>query len=189
MLFGIIYLMPIFTANTSLAYLISSPNALSNYLTRIGKDPLLAKFGRFTDLKVTLELLGGSTFSFLFGFGPGLISKSGQSIATSSNLFWYLNKGIGGYQATSVLLETGVLGFVCILLQLLAVTVGIVKVPQRTKNSTKKLRIIAFIVVIPIYVIAIFYTQPWWSPAISVTFWTFAGMTWTNARKRDLGLV
>jgi hypothetical protein len=183
LLYGVIYLMPILTTNTSLPNLLSSPEALWNYMTSAGGDPLFAKFGRLTDLRVTVELLGRSTPSLLFGFGPGLISKTGQALEASSALSWYLTKGIGGFQATVVLLETGFLGLITILILLISVAIGTLRVPRMVLVSSNSLQITSFAVVMILYMIAMLYTHPWWSPALSVPFWTFAGMTWTNVRK------
>lgn len=183
LLYGIVYLMPILAPSTTLTDLLSSPETLRLYMTRVGGDPLLASFGRFTDLGVTVELLERSTQSLLFGFGPGTMSRTGQAFAADLAFSGYLAKAIGGIQATALLLESGFLGAIAYLTLLLALAGGMLMVPRRALDPSALLQITSFAVALALYLIGLFYTQPWWSPALSVSFWAFAGITWTKVGK------
>jgi hypothetical protein len=186
LLSAIMSLMPILAPATSLMDMFSSPAALWLYLTSAGGDFQFAKFGRLTDLSFTVDLLGRSAQSFLFGFGPGAISRTGQAIAAPSTIARYLGLGIGGVQAATVLLEIGFLGAIAYLALLLTMAVGMMRAARMVPDTFTLLRITSFTVALALYLVGLFYTQPWWSASLSVSFWTFAGITWTNARKLDL---
>jgi hypothetical protein len=186
LVFSTIYLIQTLAINTNLVSLLSSPSNLLLYMTTIGGDPLLAKFGRLTDLRVTVELLGQNIRSLLFGFGPGLMSRSGQVYAASSPFSIYLIKGIGGFEATAILLETGALGAIAYLVLPVLIVVKVLKTSREIQDSSLVLQITSFVVVTVVFWVGAFYSQPWWSPALSVSFWTFAGLTWSNMRKAGL---
>jgi hypothetical protein len=184
--YSIIYLMAALGISKVLVDWINSPNNLLLYMTTIGGDPLLAKYGRLTDLRVTVVLLERNAQSLLFGFGPGLLARTAQSYVVSSPFFMYLQKGIGGIQVTSILLEVGFLGEITYLFLPLIVAAGIMRAPRLGLDPAMVLQISSYMVVTVLYLVGLFYSQPWWSAALSVSYWTYAGMTWTNARKSDI---
>ena len=82
-----------------------------------------------------------------------------------------------------MLLETGFLGTVTYLILPIYIASGVLRSPRVIRDPSLVLQVASCVVIAVVFWVGAFYTQPWWSPALSVSFWTFAGLTWTNVRK------
>jgi hypothetical protein len=177
------YLIPILAPRTTLTEVFGSFEALFAYMYQPSGDFQFAQFGRLADLDITLQLVSESALSFLFGFGPGLLSSAGRSaMGGASALTWYVEKGIGGIQATAFMLEVGALGaaiYTILLVLLFRQMWPALRAPGRDRAVPWATLAILSLV---LYVLAAFYTQLWWSSAASTAFWCLMAICWIRVR-------
>jgi hypothetical protein len=182
--YAVVFLLPLLSPTASQANFgtLTSLDTLLQYLTRVGGDPRLAVYGRLTDFRITMDVLRVHLTPFLFGFGPGLLTKTGQALNALSQLHPDLNRGLGGTSLTNGLLEIGFVGIGAFWLPLIIVcakALGVARLKMASPYAF--LFSTSYIVALAIYLLSFFYTFPFLSPALSVTFWIFVGLTWSNA--------
>jgi hypothetical protein len=173
-----------FGISSTVADTFSSHNAFLAYLTEAGGDWQFARLGRLGDLSVTMQLLTSSLPSLLLGFGPGTMSGTGLTLGVPAAVAWFAGQGLGEMQITVLLLEVGALGVVAYLLLPAIVATGILRSAHGSADPTLWLRATSLAIASAIYVVGMFYSQPWWSAALSVAFWTFAAFTCNAAHQQ-----
>jgi len=177
--FLVIYLMTVLGFGALMTQITGSRDALVRYLTIVGGDPQLARFGRLSELEAAMRFVAGNFKWFLVGLGPGVMSKTGQMGLTSAALVRDIGKGLGSAQASVMLIEFGWMGSTAFLVLHLTVLNGIIKASRKAVSPTVEYAT-SFVVVWVVFMLGIGYTQPWLSAPLSMSFWVFAGIVWTN---------
>jgi len=180
---AIILVWPLLAPTDNLTILLSSPDALLHYLELLGNDPTLADLGRLSAMQVTLQDISAGMQSLWLGFGSGLLSRTGGDYAVPASLLIDLDRGAGGTQATAMLLETGILGAAAYAVLIATLVPSALSAARRTASRAILSQTTAFLTAWVVYAVGIFYCRLWWSVPLSVSFWIFAAIVWTNVNR------